>query len=147
KGLSSLCEKLQNNKVAPDEPHIEEKIKDLAGCRLVFYTNTDVDRFLQKGLINALFEIDWKRTKSHYPTEETDSEFRSDNIVVSLKEPHLSMPGCERFRGLACEIQVQTALNHAWAEMQHEIYKNKTPAGKGYGKARMDAVKERMRNI
>ncbi|MCC7082639.1 MAG: hypothetical protein IT530_18395, partial [Burkholderiales bacterium] len=42
KGLLSLREKLQNNDVSRDEAHIEEKIKDLAGCRLVFYTNTDV---------------------------------------------------------------------------------------------------------
>lgn len=147
KGLLSLREKLQNNEVAADETHIEEKIKDLTGCRLVFYTNTDVDLFLRRGVIRDLFEIDWKRSKSHYPTEESDSEFRSDNLVVRLKESHISIPDCERFRGLACEIQVQTALNHAWSEMEHEIYKNKTPAAKGYGKARMDAVKERMRNI
>src|SRR4051812_41434341 len=72
KGLLSLREKLQNNEVARDEAHIEEKIKDLAGCRLVFYTNTDVDLFLRRGLINDLFDIDWERTKSHYPTEESD---------------------------------------------------------------------------
>ncbi len=123
KGLTSLREKLEKNGVALDEPRIEENIKDLAGCRLVFYTNTDVNRLAGSGLINDLFEIDWERTKLHYPTEQSDSDFRSDNIVVRLKESHLAMPGCERFRGLACEIQVQTALNHAWAEMEHVIYK------------------------
>jgi ppGpp synthetase/RelA/SpoT-type nucleotidyltranferase len=40
KGLTSLREKLEKNGVAPDDQRIEEKIKDLAGCRLVFYTNT-----------------------------------------------------------------------------------------------------------
>lgn len=147
KGLTSLREKLEKEGVAPDELRIEDKIKDLAGCRLVFYTNTDVNRFSGSGLINELFEIDWDRTKYHYPTEQSDGEFRSDNIVVRLKELQLAMPRCKRFRGLACEIQVQTALNHAWAEMEHVIYKNKTPAVKGFGKARMEAIKERMQKI
>src|SRR5262245_62478591 len=30
---------------------IEDELKDLAGCRLIFYTNTDVDRFLSSRLI------------------------------------------------------------------------------------------------
>jgi len=29
-----------------DAPFIEDEIKDLAGARLIFYTNTDVDAFL-----------------------------------------------------------------------------------------------------
>ena len=81
KGLTSLREKLEKNGVALDEQRIEEKIKDLAGCRLVFYTNTDVNRFAGSGLINELFEIDWERTKLHYPTEQSDSDFRSDNTL------------------------------------------------------------------
>src|SRR6266446_161113 len=97
KDLKSLREKLEKSNVAPEEAHIEAKIKDLAGCRLVFYTNTDVARFWQSGLINELFAIDWVRTKYHHPVDESSSQFQSDNIVVGLKEPHLARPECEKF--------------------------------------------------
>lgn len=145
KGLKSLRDKLVKEKVAADEPQIEEKIKDLAGCRLVFYTNTDVGRFRQSGLINDLFEIDWDRTKFHHPTDELSSQFRSDNIVIRLKEPMLSKAEFARFKGLRCEVQVQTALNHAWSEMEHDLYKK--PVLKGFGAARMRSIEERMEKI
>src|SRR5262245_14511393 len=41
KGVKSLRDKLVKEKAAPEDRQIETKIKDLAGCRLVFYTNTD----------------------------------------------------------------------------------------------------------
>lgn len=145
KGLKSLRDKLVKEKVAADDPQIEAKIKDLAGCRLVFYTNTDVGRFRQSGIINDLFEIDWDRTKFHHPTHESSSQFRSDNIVIRLKEPMLSSAEFAKFKGLACEVQVQTALNHAWSEMEHDVYKK--PVLKGFGAARMRSIEERMEKI
>ena len=100
KGLKSLRQKLTKVGVAQEEAHIESKIKDLAGCRLVFYTNSDVSRFLQSGNINELFEIDWERTKFHYPTEASSGQFRSHNFVVRLKPAQASKPEFEIFRDL-----------------------------------------------
>lgn len=145
KGLNSLRDKLVKEKVAADDQQIEAKIKDLAGCRLVFYTNTDVGRFRQSGLINDLFEIVWDRTKFHHPTDESSSQFRSDNIVIRLKDPVLSKAEFAKFKGLTCEVQVQTALNHAWSEMEHDVYKK--PMLKGFGAARMRSIEERMEKI
>lgn len=145
KGLKSLRDKLVKQRVVPEDREIETKIKDLAGCRLVFYTNTDVGRFRGSGLINELFEIDWDRTKFHHPIDESSAQFRSDNIVVRLKEPLISKVEYTKFKGLACEVQVQTALNHAWSEMEHDVYKQ--PALKGFGAARMQSIKERMEKI
>lgn len=33
-------------------------VKDLAGCRAVFYTNTDVDKYLTSGILSENFDID-----------------------------------------------------------------------------------------
>jgi ppGpp synthetase/RelA/SpoT-type nucleotidyltranferase len=145
KGLKSLRQKLTKVEVAQDEAHIESKIKDLAGCRLVFYTNSDVSRFLQSGIINELFEIDWERTKFHYPTEASSGQFRSHNFVVRLKPAQASKPEFEIFRDLVCEVQVQTALNHAWSEMEHDIYKK--PALDGFGAALMQSIEERLNKV
>lgn len=46
---------------------IESEIKDLGGCRVVFYTNSDVSTFLSSGIVRDNFEIDWNRTKIHHP--------------------------------------------------------------------------------
>jgi len=44
KEVESLRDKLTNRKSPPDANVTE--LKDLAGCRAIFYTNTDVERFL-----------------------------------------------------------------------------------------------------
>jgi ppGpp synthetase/RelA/SpoT-type nucleotidyltranferase len=41
---------------------IEDEVKDLAGCRIVLYTNSDVTRFLSSGAIQENFNVDWERT-------------------------------------------------------------------------------------
>ena len=92
---------------------LEQEIKDLAGCRLIFYSNADVTRFQQSGIIRDNFDVDWDRTKIHHPVPgdgETNNLFISDNFVVSLKEDRTKLPEYARFVGLACEVQVQTTL-------------------------------------
>ena len=49
---------------------IEDEIKDLAGCRVIFYTNTDVSRLLSSGLIHETFEVvDYK---VHHPERDVE---------------------------------------------------------------------------
>jgi ppGpp synthetase/RelA/SpoT-type nucleotidyltranferase len=48
---------------------IEYEIEDLAGARLIFYTNADVDSFLNSRLIPENFEVHWDQTRIHHPTE------------------------------------------------------------------------------
>lgn len=44
KSNDSLQRKLKERDLLSSQA-IETELKDLAGCRLVFYTNTDIDRF------------------------------------------------------------------------------------------------------
>jgi len=122
----SLRAKLIKFKV-PDGAAIEGEMKDLAGCRVIFYTNADVKRFLSSDILRDNFVIDWQRTKVHHPVPGTETEgrfFISDNIVVQLTESRAAAPENAKFRGMRCEIQVQTSLNHTWAAMQHDVYKD-----------------------
>ncbi len=50
KNPESLKKKLEGRKLESTST-LETDIKDLAGCRLIFYTNSDVSRFLQTGII------------------------------------------------------------------------------------------------
>jgi ppGpp synthetase/RelA/SpoT-type nucleotidyltranferase len=127
---------------------LEDDIKDLAGCRLIFYTNTDVSRFLQSGIIQDNFEVNWDRTKIHHPVPgqtEPDNLFISNNYVVKLKADRTALAEYVRFTGLWCEVQVQTTLNHAWAGMGRIIYKK--PALKGFGGKLFEAIEQRLQKI
>lgn len=127
---------------------IEYEMKDLAGCRVIFYTNADVKRFLSSDILRDNFVIDWQRTKVHHPVPGTDTErrfFISDNIVVQLTEQRAAAPEYAKFRGMRCEIQVQTSLNHAWSEMQHDVYKDK-PAH-GFGKDLEQDIQKRFDKV
>lgn len=125
---------------------IEDAIKDLAGCRVIFYTNTDVSRLLSSGLVHETFEVvDYK---FHHPRrDDEDSElYTSNHFVVKLNADRLAQPGFEQFAGLRCEIQVQTILNHAWSEMAHDtVYK--APELDALGTRTLDEIKARMRRI
>ncbi|MEO6945844.1 MAG: RelA/SpoT domain-containing protein [Nitrobacter sp.] len=128
---------------------LAEDIKDLSGCRLIFYSNSDVSRFQQSGIITDNFDIDWDRTKIHYPMpgdSDPKNLFISDNFVVSLKEDRTKLPEYARFAGLACEVQVQTTLNHTWSEMVHNILYKK-PKLAGFGGKLFEAIEQRFETI
>src|ERR1019366_2679202 len=63
KGASSLKRKLEDRGIL-DAPDIET-IKDLAGARVILYTNSDVDAFLKRRIIPEIFKIHWDEVKAH----------------------------------------------------------------------------------
>ena len=86
---------------ASDTSDVATSVKDLAGCRVIFYTNTDVDLFLNSGLLRRNFVIDWDRTKWHHPgAGENDSLFISVNYVVRLKDDRATLPEYAEVSGL-----------------------------------------------
>lgn len=128
---------------------IEQELKDLAGCRLIFYTNTDVDRFLNSRLIFDNFVVDFDGSKIHHAvgTERSADElYFAIHYLVSLTEGRLSLPEYAKFRGMRCEVQLQTILNHAWAETSHDIVYHPTPI-EGFGTKQFAAIKKRLEKI
>lgn len=129
-----------------ESDQIEAEIKDLAGCRLIFYTNNDVNGFLDSRLIPDNFEIDWDESKIHQPIDDSDQAYVATHYVVSLSEDRLKLPEYARFRGLKCEIQIQSILNHAWAETSHDIV-YKRPTLDGFGSRQFQSIERRMQEI
>ena len=138
KTVESLTRRLKD--VAQSETeNIESYRKDLAGCRIIFYTNYDVNRFNNSGILRELFDIDWDRSKFHqpHPKEKSATQlFQSYNYVLKLKSDQPELLAYREFDGLYCEVQVQTSLNHAWAEMAHDII-YKQPESQGFDRARL----------
>ncbi|MCP4407297.1 MAG: RelA/SpoT domain-containing protein [Gammaproteobacteria bacterium] len=146
KGIESLRHRLSEAGKL-DTQTLELDRRDLAGARLIFYTNNDVDRFLASPLIRENFEIEEDSTKIHHPTPENKgTRYRAVHYTVRLREDRTRLPEYARFAGLRCEIQVQTILNHAWSETSHDIiYKDKL--GDGYGGKAMKGIARRFERI
>src|SRR3979490_697346 len=106
----SLHRKLTERGLLQSE-NIESELKDLAGCRLVFYTNTDVDRFLQSRLIFHHFVLDFDGTNIHHDVgagRSADDLYFAIHYLVSLKPDRLGLPEFRKFQGIRCEVQIQT---------------------------------------
>ncbi|MBB3357044.1 MULTISPECIES: RelA/SpoT domain-containing protein [unclassified Novosphingobium] len=142
----SLKKKLAKNGIDPASA-IDEVLKDLAGCRIVFLTNSQVTAFHATGAINENFDI--LNVNEHHPVPGTETEdrlFDSTNYLVALKPGRAVLPEYEKFAGLRIEIQVQTLLNHAWAEMGHDtIYKE--PELRHVDPRHMQAINARMTEV
>lgn len=146
KGIKSLRRRLAEVHNL-DTQTLELDRRDLAGARLIFYTNNDVDRFLKSPLIRENFEIEEDSTRIHHPNPENNGkQYRADHYTVRLSEDRIRLPEYARFAGLRCEIQIQTILNHAWSETSHDIlYKGEL--GDGYGEKAMKGIARRFDRI
>lgn len=145
KALRSLKKKLEARGL-PGAENIEEEIKDLAGCRMIFYTNPEVDKFQQSRLIADNFDVDWEKLKIHGPIDDDDSQYMAIHYTVRLNAETLAQEGMGRFAGMLCEIQVQTILDHAWAETTRDII-YKSPSLEGYGTAEFQSIERRLNKV
>ena len=127
--------------------NIEELRRDLAGARIIFYTNNDVERFIGSRLIFDNFEIEEDGIKIHHPVDEKDKQqYRARHYTIRLKEDRTKLPEYSKFKGLRCEVQIQTVLDHAWSETSHDIlYKNEPR--EGFGGRQMKLIEQRFNRI
>jgi ppGpp synthetase/RelA/SpoT-type nucleotidyltranferase len=132
---------------ALESDSIETLRRDLAGARIIFYTNTDVDRFIGSRLIFKNFDVEDDGIKIHHPTKENDErKYRGIHYTIRLKDDRTSLPEYAKYKGLRCEVQVQTILHHAWSETSHDIL-YKIEAREGFGSRAMEAIESRFNRI
>jgi hypothetical protein len=64
-----------------------------------------------------------------------------------LNEARTALPEYRRFAGLACEVQVQTVLDHGWAEMAHDTIYKPMVDERGFGAGAVEGMRKRLRKI
>ena len=115
--------------------NIETEIKDLAGCRLIFYTNSDADRFLQSRIVFDNFVVDWDNSKFHHAVgaePKVEELYRARHYIISMKPKRLALPEFAQFAAMRAELQIQTLLESRLVGDAHDIvYKDFLPAGFG----------------
>ncbi|MCO8060721.1 hypothetical protein NI466_01795 [Acinetobacter lwoffii] len=92
---------------------------DLAGIRVITLIEADVQKVCD--LISSMFNVHTADSvnKSENLGEEKVG-YRSVHFVCDVGNARANMPEFSSYKGLCFEIQVRTALEHAWAEIEHD---------------------------
>lgn len=106
KSLKDKLETLKKIKSVKD-------IDDLAGCRIIFYLDNDVQRIIQY-LQNEFVVV--KQNLKY-----SEDSYNALHLIVKLNKDRLKLSEYDRFSGLKCEIQLTTVLYHSWSEIAHDI--------------------------
>lgn len=106
----------------PERPKYREplsEITDLTGVRVITYFPSTID--VVDHCIQSEFEVIEKTDRSQDLTEEGKFGYLSIHYLVKMKSTRTSLPEYSRFTGMTAEVQLRTILQHAWAEMEHDI--------------------------
>jgi ppGpp synthetase/RelA/SpoT-type nucleotidyltranferase len=106
----------------PTRPKYEDPLRDItdmAGVRVVTFLPTGVEKV--GAAVEAQFEIVEQEDKFDRLSLEERFGYASVHYLVRLRDNRTSLLEYRRFAGLIGEIQVRTILQHAWAEIEHDI--------------------------
>ena len=101
-------------------------VTDLAGLRIVTYFSDQVDEIA--GLIESEFQLDHHNSIDKRADLDPDRfGYLSLHYVVSLSPSRAALTEYRALAGLKAEIQIRSILQHAWAEIEHDLgYKTAT---------------------
>ena len=123
KSLESFGDKAQlpadEDPNRPKYPDPLKQITDLAGVRIITYflsTEPEVDE-----IVAGEFEVIEKSDKGELLHQDERLGYNSIHYLVKLRATRCDLPEYARFRDLVAEIQLRTILQHAWAEIEHDI--------------------------
>lgn len=121
KSIDSFRRKLEktNDDGTPKYNQPLTEITDLAAVRVITYTIDDISEITR--FIDNHFDIIEKRDVGEERAEKGQFGYQSIHYLVNLTKDRLALPDYSIFHNLVCEIQVRTVLQHAWAEMEHDI--------------------------
>lgn len=96
------------------------EVTDVVGIRIITYLADDVDKVAE--LIEREFEIDRDNSVDKRAALDPDRfGYLSLHHVVSLSDERSRLTEYRRFPGLKAEIQTRSILQHAWAEIEHDL--------------------------
>src|SRR5271165_646099 len=102
-----------------------QQITDLAGIRIitqVLGTLPEIDK-----LLHSEFDVLEQSDKGEELIEKERFGYQSIHYLARISPERARLAEYERYHGAVAEIQVRTLLQHAWAEIEHDIqYKSPT---------------------
>jgi putative GTP pyrophosphokinase len=95
-------------------------LTDLAGLRIITYFAEDVDRVAQA--IEEEFAIDRVNSVDKRLSLEADRfGYLSMHHVLQLNEVRCSLTEHKMYKSMKAEVQTRSILQHAWAEIEHDL--------------------------
>ena len=99
------------------------EITDTLGLRIITYFEDDVDRIAD--IIKREFYLDEVNSVDKRDKKYDEFGYLSLHYIIKLKENRSSLPEYSKFNEINFELQIRSILQHAWAEIEHDIgYKN-----------------------
>lgn len=96
-----------------------EDITDLCGIRVITFLDSEVNKAAQ--IIRDNLTIDESNSTDRNQREPNQFGYRSSHLIVSLDPIRSSLPEFVNLGGLKAEIQIRSILQHAWAEIEHDL--------------------------
>lgn len=103
----------------PKYPNPLSDITDLAGVRVITFFPQTQERV--DTAIKAELDVIEVSDKTELLVKEEKFGYASIHYLVRFKENRVLLLEYNRFKNLIAEIQVRTILQHAWAEIEHDI--------------------------
>ncbi len=117
KSYKSYEQKIRTRSEAGQKTKKYNEIRDLAGCRVIFYQEDDLGAFIS--VVREQFGV------VHEKQEVNEDGYNATHLTVKLNAERSKLPEYKKFADMLCEIQFTTVLAHAWAEQNHDlIYKD-----------------------
>ncbi|NOQ26149.1 MAG: (p)ppGpp synthetase [Bacteroidales bacterium] len=100
------------------------EITDIVGLRIITYFEDEVDKISE--LISTEFDIDKQNSLDKRIKDFDRFGYSSLHYVIKLSKERIALAEYSDFKDYKCEIQIRSILQHAWAEIEHDIgYKSR----------------------
>jgi ppGpp synthetase/RelA/SpoT-type nucleotidyltranferase len=126
KTIDSFVEKISRKGKKYANPMVD--MTDLVGIRIITYYREDVARI--GDVLKGEFQIDEKNSVDKTVLLDADRfGYLSVHYILSLSPARQQLAEWKQYAGIRAEIQVRTALQHAWSAVHHKLdYKSSTEA-------------------
>lgn len=96
-----------------------QEITDLSATRVITFFPRTIEAI--NAVLQEEFEILDRSDKTEDLLEEERFGYQSVHYLVRLSKARAGLAEYQRFAGAITEVQVRTILQHAWAEIEHDI--------------------------
>lgn len=96
-----------------------QEITDLSATRIITFFPKTIEKI--DAVLQEEFEILERSDKAEDLLEEERFGYQSVHYLVRLSKARAGLAEYQRFAGATTEVQVRTILQHAWAEIEHDI--------------------------
>ena len=103
----------------PMYPHPLVQITDLAAVRIIAYFPRTLEEI--DATISQEFQVVEKFDKAENLIESEIFGYQSIHYLVKISDARCALSEYSRYRGKLIEVQARTILQHAWAEIEHDI--------------------------